>query len=82
MDCLQVRRVLLLYIYQEKLSEEDMELVESHLCNCPCCNRELDSLRETIRLINRVELRFPPSEELKARIYNRIESNGWFEQSI
>ena len=48
MDCNQVRRVLLLYLYKEKLCEEDVELVEGHLYQCPCCRREFDSLRETL----------------------------------
>lgn len=82
MDCLQVRRVLLLYIYEEKLSEEDIALLESHLCSCPLCNRELANLRRTLKLINGVSFNYPTSEASKARILNRIEANGWFEEGI
>jgi len=58
-DCHKIRGMLSPYIDGE-LSPADSERVESHVEMCDACRRELESLRETVGLLQRVEMVPPP----------------------
>lgn len=51
MDCKQLRKKLLLYLYGE-LTEKDILPLKSHLKTCRRCKAEFHSLRNTMRLIS------------------------------
>jgi anti-sigma factor RsiW len=51
--CRKVRRLLTEYI-DGRLSSHDVAFVERHIETCAGCSEELESLRATVRLLNRV----------------------------
>ena len=59
MTCDETRDTLSAYL-DEALAPDERSLVDAHLLGCAECRRELESLRETVALLQRVELARAP----------------------
>lgn len=77
MKCDEVRNQLSLYIDGE-IEEEEKELIEEHLENCPECKKELEEYKKLIQMLNELPNEEPPEgycKRLHKKLKEEAESN-------
>ena len=81
----EIKKLLALYPEGE-LSDEEKDLVEKHLVECPECRQEFDEFHQLEEVLGEMKLKEPSKEFWEiywASVYNRIERRaGWVVFSI
>ena len=84
-DHQEIKELISSYIDGE-VNEEQKRMVESHLKECPECQKEFEEMRKLEEVMGQMELKKPPRETWQVYwsfVYNRLERRiGWILFSI